>query len=149
MRRITFWNSAHILQLLAGLWWPFNTRLSIHLSVHVCSGHCSETIHDHSFIFPWKINLTWNMCTVRLFSRFAFRLETMSLTVKIMYRILLRNYKWQMLHIFRACQPDMGHFDLLNFDLDIMTMTSDYCLAQPSIIQFYCECQWTMYSGFF
>ncbi len=35
-------------------------------------------------------------------------LETMALTLLVFWGLLLGSYKWQMLHIFRVYQPDMG-----------------------------------------
>ncbi len=70
-----FWNLLILLRGVLSLshTWPGGVIIiasSICLSVHVCSGHCSEIIHDNSFIVSWQINLTWNLCTVRLFGPF-------------------------------------------------------------------------------
>ncbi len=59
--------------------------------------------------------------SVGLFWPFNFDLETMTFTLKILSRSLLRNYKCHLLHIFRAYQHIIwsvqDHLDLLTFDL--------------------------------
>ncbi len=47
------------------LWKSYGICLFVYLLhyllVHVCPGHCSETIHNTCFIFSGQINLTWNL----------------------------------------------------------------------------------------
>ncbi len=84
---------------------------------HVFPGSCSETIHDNSLIFSGQLNLTWNLCTVRLFQTFYTSLNCG----------ICPGHCWETIHgkcfIFSGhINLTCGHFDLLTYDLEIVTV---------------------------
>ncbi len=69
----------------------------------------------------------------------TFSLKNMTFTMKILFGPLLRNYKWQQLHVLWSCQADrtcalQSHFELLTFDLDLDIMTITIKILSGSLL---------------
>ncbi len=113
--------------------WPF--EFEIHQSKS-CLGQYSETTHDNCFIMTGQINLAWNLCTVRIFWPFdlqpwKYDIHPENVVQVIAWKLYIilfwknsspscicklqlvssqsiENYKWSLLHIFRAYQPALA-----------------------------------------
>ncbi len=90
---------------------------------NVCSGHCLAIKNVNSYIFSRHINLQWDLCTVGLvFSILTIDLVIMTVTFENI--VQLRNYKWQLLYVFRAYQNDLCIVETFwPFSLKLWTMT--------------------------
>ncbi len=85
-------------------------------TLNFSSDHYTETINSNCFIFTGHIHLPLELCTAGLF--WPLELD-ITFTVKILSGSLLENYKWQMLHIFKAYQTKETRkiFDQTNMEL--------------------------------
>ncbi len=81
-------------------------------------------LHGNCFIFIGHIHLPLELCTAGLF--WPFDLD-ITITLKILSDSLLENYKWQMLHIFRAYQTKETRKTFLQTNMKLANCYFDLC----------------------
>ncbi len=86
----------------------------------VCPNILQASMQNNSFIFSEQINLTWNLETIRLFWPSALS--------------FYRKFKWRVLHIFMAYQPNMEivHYKVIVTFWPLVLKSYSQTLVWPS-----------------